>query len=116
MRCALVSGVQTCALPISELGERVAPFQGADLGPPCDHARRLALRDVLVAQAVALPLVPDLVQDPLPLRDRQGISALEFQRAEDQKSVVSGKRVSVRVDIGGSRNIKKKKKKNQKKQ
>src|SRR3546814_14173116 len=34
---------------------------------------------------------------------------------EDRKSVVSGKSVSVRVDLGGSRSIKKKKKKNKKK-
>src|SRR3546814_20259556 len=33
--------------------------------------------------------------------------------APDRKSVVSGKRVSVRVDLGGRRNIKKKKKTHQ---
>src|SRR3546814_16107747 len=35
-------------------------------------------------------------------------------RSQDRKSVVSGKSVSVRVDLGGSRIIKKKKKKKQK--
>src|SRR3546814_13701090 len=34
---------------------------------------------------------------------------LRFQDAQDRKSVVWGKRVSVRVDLGGSRIIKKKK-------
>src|SRR3546814_4196466 len=77
-RCALVTGVQTCALPIWPRGGRhVAGGQGASL--------RRSLR-----------------------RPRRG----RLDRARDRKSVVSGKSVSVRVDLGGRRLIKKKKDKN----
>src|SRR3546814_16674169 len=68
-RCALVTGVQTCALPISRRRPRAHP------------ARNLTMRST---------------------KPRYG----------DRKSVVSGKSVSVRVDLGGRRIIKKKKKHN----
>src|SRR3546814_12643753 len=96
-RCALVTGVQTCALPIWQLRHRTE-FPGRL--PPATvtprHCVRLAwqikqnIATVTAASAVNLPSAPSL---------------------RDRKSVVSGKSVSVRVDLGGRRIIKKKKKK-----
>src|SRR3546814_4238895 len=73
-RCALVTGVQTCALPIY-LEPRHAKPKPKDL-------------DVMSIEAL-----------------NDYIAELE---AEDRKSVVSGKSVSVRVDLGGRRIIKNK--------
>src|SRR3546814_17959786 len=73
-RCALVTGVQTCALPIYPL------FRGR---PPRSQRQR----------------------------QRDDRSALQ---QSDRKSVVSGKSVSVRVDLGGRRIIKKKNKRQKK--
>src|SRR3546814_19469323 len=74
-RCALVTGVQTCALPIWP-GER-----------------RLGIDDpALLADRREVP------QESAPFGE---------MREADRKSVVSGKSVSVRVDLGGRRIIKK---------
>src|SRR3546814_11901503 len=54
--------------------------------------------------------VADMVED---LRLRARDSGFEDGEAADRKSVVEGKRVSVRVDLGGRRIIKKKKDKQQ---
>src|SRR3546814_8899613 len=78
-RCALVTGVQTCALPIYHFLAR-HPFRR-------DHAARRAADH----SAVSLRGGDD--------RRRQRL---------DRKRVVSGKSVSVRVALGGSRIIKKK--------
>src|SRR3546814_17655521 len=79
-RCALVTGVQTCALPIYD---RYALVD--DAGELADH-RTLA--------ACHWPVQP--------LHERAG--------AGDRQSGVEGKSVSVRVDLGGRRIIKKKQK------
>src|SRR3546814_17477466 len=88
-RCALVTGVQTCSLPIClvqrQPGQLAAFFQV--------HAA--------------------LDQDAAPGRRRQAADDADRggndQRARaDRKSVVWGKSVSVRVDLGGCRLIKKK--------
>src|SRR3546814_12121715 len=81
-RCALVTGVQTCALPISAGGQRGE-------GP-----LREQRGDVAVAR-----------------HQRVAAADLRRQRIADRKSVVSGKRVSVRVDLGGRRRLKKNKEK-----
>src|SRR3546814_17872160 len=96
-RCALVTGVQTCALPICvAAGEAadalgvVAPHPHAG-GEPAGEAEEPA---VLVRGRRAR-LDRDRTAD---LRGAAG--------AGDRKSVVSGKSVSVRVDLGGSQTIK----------
>src|SRR3546814_15538106 len=76
-RCALVTGVQTCALPILDRVDHVALL-----------APTAPLRDVIDA-----------------------IHAICLLHGRDRKSVVWGKSVSVRVDLGGRRIIKKKKRK-----
>src|SRR3546814_14645947 len=73
-RCALVTGVQTCALPISTAASR--------------RSRRFCPRSIGWTRR----------------RARRFSSA----RQADRKSVVEGKSVSVRVDLGGRRIFKKK--------
>src|SRR3546814_14152019 len=95
-RCALVTGVQTCALPIFCL----ALFGGLAVG----IAALLGFEDVAVAlvgidPAEAFSAVGFLLED----------AALEHIVVVDRKSVVEGKSVSVRVDLGGRGIIKKKK-------
>src|SRR3546814_1936419 len=72
-RCALVTGVQTCALPIS-----ISVITTRHLHPRAFNGKLLLGLDDVAA----------------------GV---------DRKSVVEGKSVSVRVDLGGRRIIKKKK-------
>src|SRR3546814_11416995 len=110
--CALVTGVQTCALPIypppsvAQLRER-RPLWARMLGR-------------LLRPWISLRIEPDAPQrfvDPRPvcyvLEDYGLSNALILDRAcrengmPDRKSVVSGKRVSVRVDLGGRRFIQK---------
>src|SRR3546814_12933062 len=69
-RCALVTGVQTCALPISLLRAGDTTIGGR-----------------------------------IPVNPSGGLAC--FGEAVDRKSVVKGKSVSVRVDLGGRRIIKK---------
>src|SRR3546814_17348783 len=91
-RCALVTGVQTCALPIS--GRRI-------------HVRRLFQR--IDQRARALQRGVEIVnaeeqQQAVTRRRATGV------RERDRPSDVWGKSVSVRVDLGGRRPIKKKNK------
>src|SRR3546814_14237782 len=84
-RCALVTGVQTCALPISEAHSLAR--RRARTAAPARRTRRTAL------PAHHLPPHRRLTRRCC---------------TRDRKSVVSGKSVSVRVDLGGRRVIKKK--------
>src|SRR3546814_15173817 len=79
--CALVTGVQTCALPIWAFD------------PALEYHRALVRR-----RAGA---------DPQHAASRR--SGRSDRGSVDRKSVVKGKSVSVRVDFGGRRIIKKKK-------
>src|SRR3546814_16349911 len=102
-RCALVTGVQTCALPIFPTVCGRAPAGPFSRRSPLSGERdmhRLTGRQqfevvfwlAVAAIVFALGFVYDVELDI------------------DRKSVVSGKSVSVRVDRGGRRIIKKKKK------
>src|SRR3546814_21154752 len=101
-RCALVTGVQTCALPIS-----FALF------------RHLNLEEVtVVLKKVAATLRPggvfyisSMLDESYQQVDRNDMFGkremyLYHPRILDRKSVVSGKSVSVRVDLGGRRLLK----------
>src|SRR3546814_6402371 len=91
-RCALVTGVQTCALPISDLGVGRAGYKQS-----CERSANVKCR----AKSVhAIP--PEGERLPV----RFSVSVLNYT---DRKSVVEGKSVSVRVDLGGRRIITKKK-------
>src|SRR3546814_18777265 len=89
-RCALVTGVQTCALPISG-GQQMKQSEilRESYGRPS-----LRMRPLLIGAASPIGLAwAGAAQAQTPARDR--------------KSVVSGKSVSVRVDLGGRRIIEK---------
>src|SRR3546814_12046269 len=93
-RCALVTGVQTCALPI--LGDLT--FQAATCGTggltcsvtqsTCGTAQCMTVTLTYAYEANAAIQVP-----------------LDGALIPDRKSVVQGKSVSVRVDLGGRRII-----------
>src|SRR3546814_19739124 len=90
-RCALVTGVQTCALPIClQHGELMGVRPTALMGEPALEQGR---------------------QQGIGGRERQRPERLPWGRqrrrraGQDRKRVVEGKRVSVRVDLGGSRYI-----------
>src|SRR3546814_5867371 len=110
-RCALVTGVQTCALPILAdngssaffvLAENGLPLTGLDLegaAMEMDVGGKTASTGVGAAALgnplnAAAWLAQTLARKGEPLKDRQ--------------SVGEGKSVSVRVDLGGRRTIKKK--------
>src|SRR3546814_14629647 len=95
-RCALVTGVQTCALPIltsSALFHYRSPY-----------VRYKQHGDPKMLTAKQHELL-HFIQQRL---EASGISPSFEEMKEDGKSVVSGKSVSVRVDLGGRRIIKNK--------
>src|SRR3546814_17568766 len=85
-RCALVTGVQTCALPIFA-GYRREGKRYMTIAVGCTGGKH---RSVAMSEALARRL------------------GSEDDISVDRKSVVKGKSVSVRVDPGGRRIIKKK--------
>src|SRR3546814_13758650 len=98
-RCALVTGVQTCALPIS--AARAAPADrraGRRQSSRSCHAQSRAIgtrtRSTQTSGRRSAPMARKITSASATARDR--------------KSGVSGKRVSVRVELGGRRIIKKK--------
>src|SRR3546814_15395176 len=105
-RCALVTGVQTCALPIYRIAPHfgldaaVDRLVGDDLGAVLEQ--REVDEDARAPDRAALG--PDLEQ-----QEGAAADAARLGRT-DRQSVVWGKSVSVRVDLGGRRIIKKKKK------
>src|SRR3546814_16895961 len=87
-RCALVTVVQTCALPIFTCSGSTAARDCTTTSSTCSSTEPVAIAAFTVSA----------------LRTTTG-------PATDRKSVVEGKSVSVRVDLGGRRIIKKKQKK-----
>src|SRR3546814_17842477 len=85
-RCALVTGVQTCALPIS----MTAQPAGAN------GFRHAGSMKTTASNGLHTPCMPWSTTSGRRRRDWG-----------DRKSVVEGKSVSVRVDLGGRRIIKK---------
>src|SRR3546814_14602121 len=90
--CALVTGVQTCALPISAGRSAAAP--AAAVGRP---GRRSTARSP--------PRPPSRAQ--CSKCSRSTTSPCCYSTRADRKSVGEGKSVSVRVDPGGRRILKK---------
>src|SRR3546814_4938262 len=110
-RCALVTGVQTCALPIWArilLTAAITPLLSST-----KEEEKLFREEVL---AVLLESEPGGSRQAAPKSGsppRQGARGGKRSTAKnsaDRKSAVWGKSVSVRVDLGGRRIIKKKKK------
>src|SRR3546814_13391328 len=126
-RCALVTGVQTCALPISffdwrthlKIGKATVPrsaictsnentivVRGADLAH--ELIGQINFGDyffLLVTWRRADAATSAVLNAPLVAIAEHGL--VPRLQAADRQSVVSGKRVSVRVELGGRRFIKK---------
>src|SRR3546814_11634820 len=99
-RCALVTGVQTCALPICRAGDAVAGAVPAlaRFGPRGGLSHRfLALLVGIAMPQNAATAVFIWYLTPI---------TLAAAGSGDRKSVVNGTSVSVRVDLGGRRIIK----------
>src|SRR3546814_20280488 len=92
-RCALVTGVQTCALPISLA--RYRHLSAAEL---------LAVASQLVGNLIALQ---DQTRHSADVVMELVARNIELGNRADRKSVVEGKSGAVRVDLGGSRTSKK---------
>src|SRR3546814_20195388 len=93
-RCALVTGVQTCALPICIAG-RIArddrPGHRPSPVPSASAANRVTLHAARICTGA-----------------QHGAFRRLVGGRGDRKSVVEGKRVSVRVELGGGSIIKQK--------
>src|SRR3546814_1033477 len=112
--CALVTGVQTCALPIYgvEIYADTVYSYPEDKSPAGVAAARSTLARLAVdalEQRVGAKLAA-AHRAKLEV-DIDEIFANQSAAVVDRKSVVSGKSVSVRVDLGGRRILKKKKQK-----
>src|SRR3546814_13102866 len=113
-RCALVTGVQTCALPVTAADYAIGLYTST------------LIRDNGTLQ-LGIGSLGDAIVNALKLRHQQnpryrslikdaGIEARhsELIHAVDRKSGGSGQSVSVRLDLGGARIIQKKKKRKNK--
>src|SRR3546814_2724021 len=113
--CALVTGVQTCALPISPIPGPVAAvaaltvsglptdaFLFAGFLPPKAGARRRRL-----AELAGVPATLVFYEAPQRLAETLAdMAETRVPREAERKGVVEGKRVVVRVDPGGRRHSK----------
>src|SRR3546814_21136084 len=90
-RCALVTGVQTCALPICRVRR-----PSVTVRPSAHWDRRRSAPAARFPSGGCRPARLYKATPPCPV-------------SEDRQSVVSGKSVSVRVDLGGRRLLQKKK-------
>src|SRR3546814_16713320 len=121
-RCALVTGVQTCALPILAAGlpiitsdlpvlhEILTPRMNALMVEPDDPVALAAAIRELAAAPVLRQTLARAAQERLTefTWARRAQRILSFVEARlDRKSVASGKSVSVRVARGGRPNPKK---------
>src|SRR3546814_4825075 len=101
--CALVTGVQTCALPICR-GE------GADGAGGVEAAHVVVGIDRLGDLAGDLEAGVEGGEEALAVERAALLRRYQVghrQRRRDRQSAVSGKSGSVRVDLGGGRSIKK---------
>src|SRR3546814_15697500 len=98
-RCALVTGVQTCALPISvnSAPDQLKLVSTTQVGFRflAPNHRRQPMNDPAFRLAISMVVGKDQVVANI------------YKGFEDRTSVVKGKSVSVRVDLGGCRIIKK---------
>src|SRR3546814_11427651 len=101
-RCALVTGVQTCALPICVAHRRKPMLEVSEA--ELDRILAVNVKGLFHTANAAVPV----------FRARGGGAIVNIAstaavrpRPGDRQSVVKGKRVSVRVDLGGRRTMKK---------
>src|SRR3546814_19710101 len=108
-RCALVTGVQTCALPILVCIEVMALEKAADLTIACSTSTT-PMPDLLCAAAGAA-MTATAATGAVASATAFIIIFIRIVSLRDRTSVVYGKSVSVRVDLGGRRILKKQNKK-----
>src|SRR3546814_3293703 len=104
--CALVTGVQTCALPIFKPCDRhdwKHLVDGPDIGHRLEHRK---VDEILVDQTL-IQLIKHRAVTAL-LAGEAAAHGVGDGVEQDRKSGVSGKSVSVRVDLGGRRIMTKK--------
>src|SRR3546814_10943040 len=110
--CALVTGVQTCALPIYRLpiSRNTGDTPWTSRLSSWDRSGRTPARlaDEMPPSVDEWPTAGQYHGAGLASAARFGPNRAVAEK--DRKSVVWGTRVSERVNLGGSRNIKKKKK------
>src|SRR3546814_9356586 len=103
-RCALVTGVQTCALPICAAADNSEPGEGeGSTGQACFSEMLLHVSVLLRGQGRTEGLHDRVIAVRPSMR--AGLGAASGRT--DRKSVVEGKRGSGRVDLGGRRSINK---------
>src|SRR3546814_1638183 len=90
-RCALVTGVQTCALPICPNSFASGFIEAASV--PTRPMAESEIADVIAAFGRSAAVAVALGFDGIAIHGAHG----------DRKSVGEGRRVSVRVDLGGRR-------------
>src|SRR3546814_14704648 len=114
-RCALVTGVQTCALPIyRRLSEQrdAARERLYQLPGVWGEIVAVVRCDAVLAERLLQPLHRGPVELEARCDDQLAVTeAASVVARKERKNVVSGKRVSVREDAGGSTSLQKKKKK-----
>src|SRR3546814_14882344 len=101
-RCALVTGVQTCALPIFPRFADDIPRENVEM-------QRFILINKDAPEHTKLRKLVSRGFTPRAINSlREELTERAEKIVKDRKSVVEGKSVSVRVDLGGRRIIKKK--------
>src|SRR3546814_1742398 len=111
-RCALVTGVQTCALPIYALLKTLEEPPARTLFLLVSHSPGRLLPTIrsrcrtLRFQPVDRDVMTAWLHDLRPMLDHGEVRAIVAASGgvpgkADRKTVVTGKRVSVRVDLGG---------------
>src|SRR3546814_5103924 len=104
-RCALVTGLQTCALPISNVENRDIRMQSRGNCNGASAADRKTIAIPEKRRCSPSALVP--IEGPV-ARDRHPRHAA-YRAETDRQSVGEGKSVSGRVTLGGRRCIEEKK-------
>src|SRR3546814_19509699 len=92
---------------------RIGDFRGRDGSPFWGWLRQIAVNEALMHLRRGRRQAGELPVDGHEPADEQALPPPAAADAVDRKSVVEGKRVSVRVDLGGRRIIKKKKRQQQ---
>src|SRR3546814_5915662 len=114
-RCALVTGVQTCALPIYECSIAGEPAGGQEEESMRESSDSLKTRRSIEIGGTMLHYYSlDAAEDAGAGAVTRLPRSLKVLYEKERKSVGKGKSVSVRVDLGGRRFIKKKKTQEQK--
>src|SRR3546814_14650179 len=112
-RCALVTGVQTCALPIFKGNTRIdTRICKARIVSTCAAIGEASARPASKTKPIAPAAISQSCQKSRKKR-RISISSMTTKQIvhnRDWKSLGSGKSVTERVDIGGARLLKEKKK------